>query len=325
MTVYPCYLHAWQPSNGEGFGATCPTPFSSISVLPPQYQVTPPGTMIWNHTNGVAEQLVHTLPTGPRNNSSLVGSQFTGNTWVGVPNGLNAPEDGPVIGPEMSLYPLLRNLHPQYNKVFFLKLGQGFSTLANSPGSVPPNDWKKSTGELYTEMQNRYTAFKAGVIAQYPGDVTGLDIRGVFMVNGEPDALSSGNPVAYLGYEVNLTEVINFIRADYPDTTCAPIPVVYAMMHAECPLDEVVAGDYTTQIATVRAAQLAVAKALPRVATFDPSEFIELDYEDFIENVVNNPGHGFTIHYKAQDGIRLGEEMFSAFEGMFPKGSAVVA
>lgn len=270
MAAFPLYI-LLGASNTEGIAAE--------SGLPDVLQTAPTGTRIWNNTAGADELLVHDKD-GTANNSTYIGSS--------IPGGGNDPEDSDVFGPEMTLFPRLRQRHGAFNKVFFLKWAAGASSI----GGSGITSWAKTASEEYATLQSRYSAFKTAVLAAYPGDVTDFDIRGFFMVLGEADAAYDTDSAAF---ETNFTTFVSDLRTDFTDTTLTTIPIIHALIRWDTPTGDL--NEYNPiWIDRVRTAQRKVTHDLANMALYDTTD-IDLAYYTDVQG---------NLHYDAASALRVG-------------------
>jgi hypothetical protein len=229
------------------------------STLPPRLLGPRPHARIWSDPLGQFQAMEHGVNT---RSYGLAG-------WC---------------GPELTL---AADLAGHDRTVYLVKFAWPATALGFTPG--PWNEWGAPAQELYAIMQFRLASACAALRVQ------GLEprVRGIFMMQGESDALQLGLATAY---RQNLEQLIGTFRLDLLRAGLVAAPEVPFVLGG---LPDLHAG--FTFAAQVRAAQASVVAALPRCAMIETRRFTML---------------ADRVHFDAAGCLRLGAEFAAAWHAL---------
>lgn len=228
-----------------------------VAQLPPSLLGPIPRCRVWSHVAGEFQPL-----TAGVNNRT-----FSPPIWC---------------GPEMSL---ARALTADGRVVYLVKFAVAQTALGATPG--PWNEWGVEAGELYALLQ----ASIANACRALRADGLEPRVRGICMMQGESDATA---PQWAEGYQALLDALVRRCRGDLLAgelTDGRPVPFVIGLIDEELP------ASWFPFVGAVRAAQQAVAAALPRCATVDATGL-----------AVNHD----RVHFSAAGVVALGQRFAAA-------------
>lgn len=218
--------------------------------------------LMGGQSNADGRAVVSELPTSPQNLqdpqndiSFFYKVQGGTGTLTTLRPGLSETSQ---FGPEILLGRRLADLHESETntRVAIIKYANGGTTLAThwkgGGDATTTND-----GTDYLTFQQTVTEGLAALAAAYP--LATLDLQSMVWLQGESDAVSG----LASSYQNNLTTFISDVRATYG----ASLPFVIARLSIQQ------TNLNATHLATVRAAQDAVAAADPRTAIFSTDDF----------------------------------------------------
>jgi len=213
------------------FGQSNAEGYASTEGLPLELRRPMPRCRVWNLATGTFEALA-----AGRNGRTLTTVEW--------------------FGPELTLS---RSLSASGRTTYLVKLAVGQTALGRTPG--PMNEWGADADELYALLQSVLAAACNDLRAQ------NLEprVRGVLMVQGESDATTA---TWANGYEAGLRRLVQRQRADLAAAALdggAVVPFVIGLVAADLP------APVFPFVATVRAAQLAVAAEQPACAVVETS------------------------------------------------------
>jgi lysophospholipase L1-like esterase len=176
--------------------------------------------------------------------------------FAAIEDGVNTRTNSPPwwCGPELAL---ADELTADGRVVYLLKLAAGATSLGPGPGRF--DEWSPEANELYDELFRRLASAAASLRAM---DLTPR-VEAFCMMQGESDALHEEHAELY---GERLALLITRLRSDLPRAGLgdgANVPFVLGRIDARLP------AAHFPFVATVRAAQVAIAEALPNCAWID--------------------------------------------------------
>ncbi len=222
------------------------------------------------------------------------------------------------FGPEIGMGHILADAID--DEVVIVKVAVGGTPLALTAGAL---DWNiDSTDEQYDKLISNVNEATAQLVAEGKR----VELRGVFWMQGETDAVSSGGgqvvypqPATADAYQENLSRLIQQTREDL-DTAQLPFFVGQIKVGNGISYDSTIFGTYDFT-PTVQAAQAAVAAADPRTYLIDTSDFaLQNDHLHFNQSGQLDLGRAFANSYLATipepstallSGIVLGTLLFA--------------
>ncbi|MEM7313262.1 MAG: sialate O-acetylesterase [Planctomycetota bacterium] len=203
----------------------------------------------------------------------------------GSGHGFNNPSSHPEeFGPEVSLGRTLADAYPDRN-IAIIKYSHGGSNLHTQwdAGGDRYNDFLSVTSDALAAITDAGATF---------------NLKGLGWVQGESDAGSFANASAY---ESNLTDFVDRVRTDVFGGTSAPFVISR--------LSDNQYNNLSTNVITIRNAQVAVAEADPMI------EWVDTDDDSFSTYDIGNP-----IHFDARGNIAQGIAMGNGFMALTVQG-----
>ncbi len=218
------------------------------STLPANYWRGDPRTFIWNNETGGFEVMTPGVNTGTLKNPGA---------W----------------GPEVAFAATFRQDHPD-EALFIVKSAKGSTGLAADPNRL---DWSpQSEGEMFDLTTQRVADARAAL--------GGMEVDGVFFVQGEQDAFDED---AAQAYGDNLQAWIAAVRDEWIADEDGK--VAFARIN-----------DSTPWFETVRWAQYVTDAEDPFAASFDT-------YDDMMQ--------ADGLHYAAEGHLAIGGQFYSLYDG----------
>lgn len=213
------------------FGQSNAEGAADVAALPPALRGRLPGGRIWN--------------------------AFT-SAWQPVQAGVNNTTlaQPTRCGPELTLLDELAGTGPA---VYLLKFAVGQTSLGPNPG--PWNEWGPDAGELYGELLRRFDS----AIAALRQDGLQPRLRGVCMMQGENDALSTA---AAQAYGTRLTTLVTRLRTDLAQRAVGAGPELPFVLGL---IDRLLPPAVFPGTPAVRDAQAAIADTIPACAAVETS------------------------------------------------------